>query len=190
VRAHRGGAVPARRSAPLPRGALRRPRRLPGTGAARRGRHGRGPLPAGPRRGRGGGARRGALGLRLPALTPPLIECHAHVLPDAALARFPEGSHPRYVTAERCVLSRMLEAQAAAGVTHALVSDSFFMESAAEALPSWSPLDRVRLYNDTLAALIAALHERFTRIPRSRRASACGWTSSPPRSTWPRGPAC
>ncbi|HEV3350491.1 MAG TPA: hypothetical protein VHC93_25590 [Methylomirabilota bacterium] len=63
------------------------------------------------------------------------------------------------------MLARMLEAQAAAGVTHALVSDSFFMESAAEALPSWSPLDRARLYNDTLAALIAALHERFTRIP-------------------------
>ena len=53
------------------------------------------------------------------------------------------------------MLSRMLEAQAAAGVTHALVSDSFFMESAAAALPSWSPLDRARLYNDALAALIA-----------------------------------
>jgi len=62
------------------------------------------------------------------------------------------------------VLARMLEAQAA-GITHALVSDSFFMESAAAALLSWSPLDRTRLYNDALAALIAALHHRFTRIP-------------------------
>ena len=43
------------------------------------------------------------------------------------------------------MLSRMLEAQAA-GITHALVSDSFFMESAAAALPSWSPLDRARLF--------------------------------------------
>jgi len=53
------------------------------------------------------------------------------------------------------VLGRMLEAQEAAGVTHALVSDSFFMESAAAALPAWSPADRARLYNDALAALIA-----------------------------------
>jgi len=59
------------------------------------------------------------------------------------------------VTAERRVLGRMLEAQEAAGVTHALVSDSFFMESAAVALPAWSPPDRARLYNDALAALIA-----------------------------------
>ena len=53
------------------------------------------------------------------------------------------------------MLARMLDAQAAAGVTHALLSDSFFMESAAEALPAWSPADRARLYNDALAALIA-----------------------------------
>ena len=53
------------------------------------------------------------------------------------------------------MLARMLEAQAAGGVTHALLSDSFYMESAAEALPSWSALDRARLYNDALAALIA-----------------------------------
>lgn len=57
---------------------------------------------------------------------PPLIECHAHVLPDTALARFPDAGSPRYVTAERRVLSRMLEAQDAQGITHALVSNSFF----------------------------------------------------------------
>lgn len=53
------------------------------------------------------------------------------------------------------MLGRMLEAQEAAGVTHALVSDSFFMESAAAALPAWSATDRARLYNDALAALVA-----------------------------------
>lgn len=86
---------------------------------------------------------------------PPLIECHAHVLPDAALARFPDGTSARYVTAERRVLGRMLEAHDAHGVTHALVSDSFFMESAAEELPSWASTDRARLYNDHLADLLA-----------------------------------
>jgi predicted TIM-barrel fold metal-dependent hydrolase len=86
---------------------------------------------------------------------PPLIECHAHVLPDAALARFPGGTSARYVTAERRVLGRMLETHDAHGVTHALVSDSFFMESAAEELPSWAPTDRARLYNDHLADLLA-----------------------------------
>ena len=85
----------------------------------------------------------------------PLIECHAHVLPDAALARFPDAGSPRYVTAERRVLSRMLEAQDAQGFTLALVSDSFFMETSAEALPSWSSTDRARLYNDELASLLA-----------------------------------
>ena len=59
------------------------------------------------------------------------------------------------------MLGRMLEAQEAAGVTHALVSDSFFMESAAIALPAWSPSDRARLYNDTLAALIACYPGRL-----------------------------
>jgi predicted TIM-barrel fold metal-dependent hydrolase len=49
----------------------------------------------------------------------------------------------------------MLEAHEASGVTHALVSDSFYMESAATALPAWSPADRARLYNDALAALLA-----------------------------------
>ena len=50
-------------------------------------------------------------------LATPLIECHAHVLPDGALARFPDGGDPRYVTAERRVLGRMLEAHDACGVT-------------------------------------------------------------------------
>ena len=94
-------------------------------------------------------------------LATPLIECHAHVLPDGALARFPDGGDPRYVTAERRVLGRMLEAHDACGVTHALVSDSFYMESAAVALPAWSPADRARLYNDTLAALVARHPERL-----------------------------
>jgi hypothetical protein len=85
----------------------------------------------------------------------PLIECHAHVLPGAALTRFPGGTSARYVTAERRVLGRMLETHDAHGVTHALVSDSFFMESAAEELPSWAPTDRARLYNDHLADLLA-----------------------------------
>ena len=53
------------------------------------------------------------------------------------------------------MLGRMLEAQEAAGVTHALVSDSFFTESAAVALPAWSPPDRARLCNAALAALLA-----------------------------------
>jgi hypothetical protein len=38
---------------------------------------------------------------------PPLIECHAHVLPGAALARFPGGTSARYVTAERHALGRI-----------------------------------------------------------------------------------
>ncbi len=53
------------------------------------------------------------------------------------------------------MLGRMLEAQEAAGVTRALVSDSFFTESAAVALPAWSPPDRARLCNAALAALLA-----------------------------------
>ena len=88
-------------------------------------------------------------------MPPPLVECHAHVLPDAVLARLPGGDSARFVTAERRVLARMLEAQDACGITHALVSDSFFMETSAEELPAWSGADRARLYNDGLAALIA-----------------------------------
>jgi aminocarboxymuconate-semialdehyde decarboxylase len=86
---------------------------------------------------------------------PPLVECHAHVLPDQVLARLPGGDSPRFVTAERRVLARMLEAHDANGITHALISDSFFMETSAEELPGWSATDRARLYNDGLAALIA-----------------------------------
>ena len=90
---------------------------------------------------------------KLPA---PLVECHAHVCPDAAWRRFPGGDSPRLVTAEHRVLGRMLEAHDGAGVTHALVSDSFFMEVSAEELPGWAPMDRARLYNDALADLVAA----------------------------------
>lgn len=95
---------------------------------------------------------------------PPLIECHAHVLPDAALARFPGGDSPRFVTAERRVLARMLEAHDANGVTHALLSDSFFMETSAEELPAWSGTDRARLYNDSLAALLARHRGRLVGL--------------------------
>ena len=90
-----------------------------------------------------------------------MIDCHSHVLPDAALARFPGGDSPRYVTAERRVLGRLLEAQAAAGITHAIVSDSFYMEHAAEALPAWSSTDRAKLYNDALADLVARHPDRL-----------------------------
>jgi hypothetical protein len=50
-----------------------------------------------------------------------LIDCHAHVLPERVLRRFPDGDSPRYVTAERRVLGRMLEEHDRAGVTHAIV---------------------------------------------------------------------
>jgi aminocarboxymuconate-semialdehyde decarboxylase len=83
-----------------------------------------------------------------------LIDCHCHVVPDRVLARFPGGSSPRFVTAESRVLGRMLETQEAVGITQALVSDSFFCETAAEELPDWSPTDRTKLYNDGLAALV------------------------------------
>jgi aminocarboxymuconate-semialdehyde decarboxylase len=83
-----------------------------------------------------------------------LIDCHAHVVPDEALRRFPEPTSPRYVTAEFRVLGRMLEEHDRVGITHAVVSDSFFMESARDALPDWSTADRARLYNDALAALV------------------------------------
>jgi aminocarboxymuconate-semialdehyde decarboxylase len=59
------------------------------------------------------------------------------------------------VTAEHRVLTRMLEAHECGGVTHALISDSFFMEVAAEELPGWAPTDRARIYNDGLAGLLA-----------------------------------
>jgi aminocarboxymuconate-semialdehyde decarboxylase len=95
---------------------------------------------------------------------PPLIECHAHVLPDAALARFPGGDSPRFVTAERRVLARMLEAHDASGITQALLSDSFYMETSAEELPTWSATDRARLYNDSLAGLLARHQGRLVGL--------------------------
>src|SRR5690242_10113905 len=83
-----------------------------------------------------------------------LIDCHAHVVPERALRHFPEPDHPRYVTAEPRVLGRVLEAHDRAGITHAVISDSFYMESARDALPSWSTADRARLFNDSLAELV------------------------------------
>lgn len=83
-----------------------------------------------------------------------LIDCHAHVIPSAALRRFPDAEHPRYVTAEPVALQRMLDEHDRVGVTHAVISDSFFMESARDALPDWLPLDRARLFNEGMADLV------------------------------------
>jgi aminocarboxymuconate-semialdehyde decarboxylase len=85
---------------------------------------------------------------------PMLIDCHAHVIPSAALRPFPEPTHPRYVTAEAVALQRMLDEHDRVGVTHAVVSDSFYMESARDALPDWLPLDRARIFNDGMAELV------------------------------------
>lgn len=52
------------------------------------------------------------------------------------------------------MLARMLAAHDAHGVTHALISESFFMEVAAAALPAWTTIDRARLFNDELARLV------------------------------------
>jgi aminocarboxymuconate-semialdehyde decarboxylase len=71
------------------------------------------------------------------------------------MRRFPEPDHPRYVTAEPVALQRMLDEHDRVGVTHAIVSDSFYMESARDALPDWLPLDRARLFNEGMAALCA-----------------------------------
>lgn len=90
-----------------------------------------------------------------------LIDCHAHVLPDAVLRRFPDPHHPRYTTAERAVLRRMLDEHDRVGISHAVVSDSFYMESARDALPGWSGTDRVRLFNDAMAALAARFPDRL-----------------------------
>jgi aminocarboxymuconate-semialdehyde decarboxylase len=90
-----------------------------------------------------------------------LIDCHAHVIPAPALRPFPDPSSPRYVTAEPLVLSRMLEAHDRAGITHAIVSDSFYMESARDALPSWSASDRARLFNDSMVELVERYPGRF-----------------------------
>src|SRR5215212_11687239 len=85
--------------------------------------------------------------------SPRLIDCHAHVVPAAALARFPDPASPRYVTAEAVALQPMLDEHDRVGVTHAVVSDSFYMESARDALPAWSPEDRARLFNDGMVEL-------------------------------------
>src|SRR4051812_25676193 len=90
-----------------------------------------------------------------------LLDCHCHVVPDRAIQRFPEPEHPRYVTAEARVLSRLLDAHDRAGITHAIVSDSFYMESARDALPDWSSSDRARLFNDAMAELVARYPDRF-----------------------------
>ena len=83
-----------------------------------------------------------------------LIDCHAHVVPASALRRFPDPTSPRYVTAEPLVLGRMLEAHDRAGITHAVVSDSFYLESARDALPQWSSSARAGLFNDGMAELV------------------------------------
>lgn len=84
-----------------------------------------------------------------------LIDCHAHVLPEQALRRFPDAASPKYVTAESRVLQRMLDEHDRVGVTHAVVSDSFYMESARDALPDWSATERARLFNDGMAELVS-----------------------------------
>ena len=83
-----------------------------------------------------------------------LIDCHAHIIPEQALRRFPEPEQPRYVTAEPGALQRMLDEHDRVGMTHAVVSDSFFMESARDALPDWSTVDRARLFNDGMVELV------------------------------------
>jgi len=90
-----------------------------------------------------------------------IVDCHSHIVPDGVLARLPGGDSPGFVTAERAVLGRMLEAQEEAGITHAVVSDSFFMENSADELPTWDSTDRARLYNDGLAELVARFPGRF-----------------------------
>ena len=75
-----------------------------------------------------------------------LIDCHAHILPAQALRHFPDADSPRYVTGEPRALQRMLDEHDRVGVTHAVVSDAFYMESARDALRAWSPLDRARFF--------------------------------------------
>jgi aminocarboxymuconate-semialdehyde decarboxylase len=91
----------------------------------------------------------------------PLVDCHAHIIPERALRRFPDPAKPAYVTAEPVALQRMLDEHDRVGITHAVVSDSFFMESAREALPSWSSVDRARLFNDSMVELVGRYPRRF-----------------------------
>jgi aminocarboxymuconate-semialdehyde decarboxylase len=90
-----------------------------------------------------------------------LLDCHVHVVPEQALRHFPEPASPRYVTAEPRVLQRLLDEHDRVGITHAVVSDSFYMESARDALPHWSSEDRARLFNDGLAELVGRYPGRF-----------------------------
>lgn len=90
-----------------------------------------------------------------------LIDCHAHIVPEQTMRRFPDAAHPRYVTAESRVLTRMLAEHDRVGVTHAVVSDSFYMESSHNALPAWSSGDRAALFNDGMADLVSRHAGRF-----------------------------
>jgi predicted TIM-barrel fold metal-dependent hydrolase len=90
-----------------------------------------------------------------------LVDCHAHIVPEQALRRFPEPDHPRYVTAEPRVLARLLDEHGRVGITHAVISDSFYMEMSRDALPSWSSADRARLFNDGMAELMSRHRGRF-----------------------------
>ena len=102
VRAHRARPGADRRPAPLDRGALRESRGLPRAGARRTRTRWSRRASFSPRtwtRWWSARARSGTSSARaeLPLATP-LIECHAHVLPDGALARFPDGGDPRYAS--------------------------------------------------------------------------------------------
>jgi predicted TIM-barrel fold metal-dependent hydrolase len=92
---------------------------------------------------------------------PQLIDCHAHIIPEQALRRFPDPDRPAYVTAEPRALQRMLDEHDRVGITHAVVSDSFFMESARDALPAWSSVDRARMFNDCMVELVGRHPGRF-----------------------------
>ena len=90
-----------------------------------------------------------------------LVDCHAHVIPEQALRQFPDPGKPAYVTAEPVALQRMLDEHDRVGITHAVVSDSFFMESSRDALPAWSSVDRAKLFNDAMVELVGRYRARF-----------------------------
>jgi aminocarboxymuconate-semialdehyde decarboxylase len=90
-----------------------------------------------------------------------LIDCHAHIIPARALRRFPDPEKPAYVTAEPRALQRMLDEHDRVGITHAVVSDSFYMESSRDALPEWTALDRAKLFNDGMVELVGRFPERL-----------------------------
>jgi predicted TIM-barrel fold metal-dependent hydrolase len=93
-----------------------------------------------------------------------LIDCHAHIIPGQALRRFPDPGKPAYVTAESVALQRMLDEHDRVGITHAVVSDSFFMESSRDALPAWSSVDRAKLFNDGMVELVGRYPGRFVGL--------------------------